>query len=193
MSRLWFFLIIFLFCCQGVVAQDVVTDVFVDETLAAFVGKPLPTPKMCNYQNLTRVPIVLNSREIIRSRDVVDGKFYEFVVKKNVVYKRKCLVPKGTIVTGRLETMTTKGMNGIPAMMIFDDFIISGIEPEKLKSYYIRRGLNLTMLVLPLKWALTILPPTGSLTNFIMGGPAKITPKTDITLYYYPEWQCSEI
>ena len=194
MNRLCKVLILLaLYFGQSALAQDIVNDVFVEETLSEYVGKSLPTAKVCNHQNLTRVPIVLNSKEVIRSRNVTDGEFYEFVVKKPVIYNHKCIVPKGTIVKGRLETMATKGMNGIPAMMIFDDFIIPGIEPEKLKSYYIKRGLNLTLLVLPLKWALTILPPTGSLTNFIMGGPAKISPRTDITLFYYPEWECSEI
>ena len=43
-------------------------------------------------------------------------------------------------------------------------------------------------MVYPIKWALTPIPGVGSLTNFILGGNAKITPKDKIIIYYYPEW-----
>ena len=39
-----------------------------------------------------------------------------------------------------------------------------------------------------MKWALTILPPSGSLTNFIKGGHAKLKTNEVIELYYYPDW-----
>ena len=49
-------------------------------------------------------------------------------------------------------------------------------------------GLDLSLLVFPIKWALTFLPPTGSLTNFILGGHASIKENKIIELYYYPNW-----
>lgn len=99
-------------------------------------------------------------------------------------------MPRGTEALARVETVATQGMNGIPAMIILDRFEIPGLDSAKMKSSYIKKGLNLTYIVLPVKWALTILPPTGSLTNFIVGGPAKVSPKKDVTIYYYPEWEC---
>ena len=49
-------------------------------------------------------------------------------------------------------------------------------------------GQDRSLIVFPLKWALTILPPTGSLTNFIKGGHAKVKTNKTITLYYHPNW-----
>ena len=186
-------LVLILFCfilnSQCVLSQDVLQDDFVDNSLQHYVGNTdSPKRLQYDYNSLVKIPIILNSKDVIRSRDAVDNKKYDFVVKDDVFYNGKCVVSAGTNVTGRLELMTTKGMNGIPAMMIFDDFEIPGVEAAKLKSTFVRRGLDLTLLVLPVKWALTILPPTGSLTNFIMGGPAKLSPKNDIVLYYYPDW-----
>ncbi len=177
------------FCGQGCFAQDLIRDTFVDESLTSYIGANLPCDvSKYNYQSLVKIPIVLNAKDTIRSRDAVNNTKYDFIVKEDVYYDGKCIVPQGTVVKGRLELVMPKGMNGIPAMMVFDDFEIPGIEMAKLKSYYVRRGFDLTLLVLPLKWALTILPPTGSLTNLIMGGPAKLSKNRDVTLYYYPEW-----
>lgn len=147
---------------------------------------------VCNFESTVSIPIVLNSLEKISSKDAVEGSTAQFCVKNDVIYKGKILVRRGQIVTGRIETVATQGMNGIPALIILDDFEIRGLDSNKIKSYYIKKGLNLTYMVLPIKWALTPLPPTGSLTNFIVGGPAAIKPKNDITLKYYPEWECED-
>ena len=87
------------------------------------------------------------------------------------------LVKKGETATARIETIISSGMNGIPYSIYLGDFKIPNLEQSKLLANYHKSGANRTYLVLPLKWALTFLPPTGSLTNFIMGGHAKIKEK----------------
>ena len=82
----------------------------------------------------------------------------------------------------------TPGMNGIPGSIVLNDFDIEGLSKNRITNDYEITGQNRSLLVFPLKWALTILPPTGSLTNLILGGHAKIKTKNHITLYYYPEW-----
>ena len=67
------------------------------------------------------------------------------------------------------------------------DFEIEGLKKEQLTPYYEIFGQDRTLMVLPLKWVLTVLPPSGSLTNFIMGGHVKLKPKKHITIFYYPE------
>ena len=88
----------------------------------------------------------------------------------------------------KVSIIITPGMNGIPASIILKDFEIDGVKSSRLTNEYEIFGQDRSLLVFPLKWALTILPPTGSLTNFIMGGHAKIKVKKPITIYYYPEW-----
>ena len=80
-------------------------------------------------------------------------------------------------------------MNGIPASIVFKDFDISEIAKGQISDTYEIYGQDRSWLVFPLKWALTILPPSGSLTNFIMGGHAKLKTKKPIIVYYYPEWK----
>ena len=53
---------------------------------------------------------------------------------------------------------------------------------------YTDKGFNRCYMVYPLKWALTLIPFAGSLTNFIKGGHAKIKTTEIVTLYYFPNW-----
>ena len=108
---------------------------------------------------------------------------------KDVVYKDTVILKSGDIVTGTLETIITSGMNGFPAEVIIDDFNIPNIKPSQLISTYNKRGQNRCFWVYPLKWSLTLIPFVGSLTNFIMGGEAKVKTSDVITIYYYPEWK----
>ena len=79
-------------------------------------------------------------------------------------------------------------MNGIPASIVFEDFKIDNVENGKLQNTLEVFGQDRSLIVFPIKWALTILPPTGSLTNFIMGGHARIRQGKTFTIYYHPEW-----
>ena len=98
------------------------------------------------------------------------------------------LFEKGAKFTANVAIYMDRGMNGVPAAIIVDNFKIDKIDSKKLSGVYIKRGLNLTPMVLPIKWALTPFPGVGSLTNFIIGGNATITPNDTITVYYCPEW-----
>ena len=80
-------------------------------------------------------------------------------------------------------------MNGFPAEIILGGFEIPGAKSSQLVDTYTKKGQNRCFIVYPIKWALTILPPTGSLTNLIKGGHAKIKAKDEIVIYYYPEWK----
>lgn len=158
-----------------------------------FAQAGVQAKSICNFESIVSLPVTLNSLETITSKESPEGKIVDFRVKNSVYYNGKILVKRGEVVKGRIETIATRGMNGIPAMIILGNFDVPGLDSKKLKSYYIKRGFNMTYLVLPIKWALTPLPPTGSLTNFILGGNARIKPEDDIVLKYYPEWECTEL
>ena len=179
----------FILSFSGVWAYE--QDLFVDETLvnSDYMSAQKRVP-YCNHENMTRVKIVMSPVKDIRSATAVDGDIVDFVVRKDVYYNDEMILLEGMRVKGHIETVVSQGMNGIPAMIFLEDFDIPGVPKEKLKSRYMKKGLNLSYIVFPLKWALTILPPSGSLTNFIIGGPAKISPRNKVTLYYYPEWEC---
>ena len=144
-----------------------------------------------NYESFDSVPVKLKviDGDISTKKDRgFEGQILELRVKQNVKYNGKIVIKNDTPATGIVQTIRTHGMNGIPAAIIIDNIKIQGIDSKKLKSTYIEKGVNLSLLVFPIKWALTPFPPTGSLTNFIMGGNAKINKNTVITVDYYPEW-----
>ena len=143
-----------------------------------------------NFESTTKIPIKIKIIEPIKSeKDVYEGQVIDFRVIKDVLYKEKAIFKRGDIISGRISTIITPGMNGIPASIIFTDFTyekdFSGQFMNELEIF----GQDRSLFVFPLKWALTPLPPTGSLTNFIMGGHAKIKTKKPITIFYYPEWK----
>lgn len=188
MNKVLAFLIVF-FAGMGAAHSDVL-----EENLQKYAGAELPAANpMCNFESIDRVPITLIPQETVTSKAGIDGATIKLKVKNNIFYRGKLLVSRGTLATAKVETVATQGMNGIPAMIIVDRFEIPGLDSSKMKSYYVKKGLNLTYLVLPIKWVLTPFPPTGSLANFIVGGPTKISPKTDVTIYYYPDWECEHI
>lgn len=196
MNRLFFicllFLIVSLPSYSNVAANvntdidkiNVKTDVEVEKQLSDCNVLPY------DYSSVEQVPIRVSITKGISTKDgLIEGTKYEFKVLKDVNYDNKLLLKEGDIITGRLETVVSSGMNGFPAEVIFDDFEIPGIKQSQLMSVYIKKGQNRCFWVYPLKWALTIIPFVGSLTNFIMGGHARVKTSDVITLYYYPEWK----
>ena len=143
-----------------------------------------------NYLSTERVPIYLTITKAISTKDrLQEGGIIEFKVLKNVYYNDSKVLSRGDIVPARIETIITSGMNGFPAEIIVDDFVVPGIEDSKLMSTYTKVGQNRCYWVYPLKWSLTLIPFVGSLTNFIKGGHAKIKTTDVVTLYYYPKWK----
>ena len=168
---------------------DIIKDELVEETLKGKVFDEIEVNTDYNYESTERLVIKLKIlHDISTKKYIQEGDILKFVVKQNVRYNRKLIVKQGTIATARVKAYTTRGLNGIPGQIIIDDFKIPGLDSNKLKSTYINRGLDLTVLVLPIKWALTPIPFVGSFTNLIIGGHGKITDKDNITLYYYPHW-----
>ncbi len=132
-------------------------------------------------------PIKISIIKPIESeKDIYEGQIIKFKVVQNVFNDRKIIIKRGTPCIARVETIITNGMNGIPASIILGNFQIPEIDSDELQCEYEKFGLDLSLLVFPIKWLLTPLPPTGSLTNFIKGGHVKITQDQIITINYYP-------
>ena len=174
-------------CCLIIFAQCAhsIQDDFVNLTLKNSL-KPNAHTKY-NYTSTTKIPVYLKITEDIKSeKDIFEGQNVKFIVVDDVVYNGATILPKNTIIPAKVETIITSGMNGIPASIIFGSFKF--YDKNKFDYTYEVFGQDRSLLVFPLKWALTPLPPTGSLTNLIMGGHAKLKTKKIITIYYHPEW-----
>jgi len=143
-----------------------------------------------NYESTTKLPVKIRIIERIKSeKDIEEGDILKFKVYKDINYNSKTIIPQNSILQAKVKTIITPGMNGIPASIILGDFEVENISKGEFSNSIEVFGQDRSLIVFPLKWALTILPPTGSLTNFIMGGHVKIKEKKTLTVYYYPEWK----
>lgn len=182
------FVLIFILSNTGF-AYALMNDNFVDTTLKLkTLEKPQPHLEY-NYLDTTQIPVKLSIiRDILSEGDVYEGQTIQFRVKSNVIYKGQVVIKKDTIVPAKVETIIVSGMNGIPASVIVGSFQFENIPSGQITNTYEFFGQDRSLWVFPLKWALTPLPPTGSLTNFIKGGHAKLDRDDTVTIYYYPNW-----
>ena len=189
MNRIIFTAMFFCLSLMPACSAELVRDNLVDSTLQGKAIKKPPVKNVYNFESVKRIPIELSIISDIGSeQDITEGQTIVFRSLNDVWYNKKCIVKKGDFVKAKVETIITSGMNGIPASIIFDDFQFDNIEEDKLQDSYEKFGQDRSLWVYPLKWALTFLPPTGTLTNFIKGGHAKLKTHEVITVYYYPEW-----
>ncbi|MBQ9245025.1 hypothetical protein IJ182_02015 [bacterium] len=170
-------------------AKELLNDSLSDSLKNIKIDKPSTNTKY-NYQSFEKVAIPLRISEKISTKDteMYDNRPLVFYVSDNVKFKGKTILQRGTKFTANVSTYMSRGMNGIPATLVIENFKSHNIDSKKLKGIYIKKGLNLTPLVLPIKWMLTPFPGVGTLTNFIVGGNATINPNDEIIIYYYPNW-----
>ncbi len=169
---------------------ELINDELVDTTLKnKDIQKPLSNTAY-NYESFEKIPIKLKISERITTKKdkIYDNQELTFYVKQPVKYNNKTILKQGDIFTANIATYMSKGMNGIPAVIIIDNFKSQNIDSNKIKGTYIKKGLSLSLMVFPIKWALTPIPGVGSLTNFILGCNASIKEKDTIIIYYYPNW-----
>lgn len=186
-----FFAFIFLFfVVSSASVYALERDTFIEEILAdKQIEKPIQNLKY-DYTEVDKIPIKLQIQSPITTKNdsIVEGQVIDFVVREDVKYNHKVVVPKGTKVTAVIQTYQSRGMNGIPAIIVLDDFEIPNLDKSKLKDDYIKRGQDRSYIVFPIKWALTLIPFAGYSTNLILGGHAHIKKKHNVVIYYYPKW-----
>lgn len=167
-----------------------VRDVFAEEYFADKVSEKPETNLDYNYESLEKVPIRLKIDKKIQTgkySDIYEGQKVNLKVLKSVKYNGETLVKAGTIATATIETYSLRGMNGVPASIVLNNFEIPGIDKNMTGGAFVKKGASLTLLVLPIKWALTPIPFVGSTTNLIFGGNAVLSPDNTFEIYYYPE------
>lgn len=183
------FIIILLLIGQISFAHAFIQDDFVVKTLSDKNILPPKTNLEYNYQDTTKIKIPIKIKDTVKSEKVLEeGQILEFRTTSTVKKKGVIIVRKNQVVKAQVITLIKNGMNGIPASIVIGNFETAGLDTNKITSEYEIFGADLSLLVFPLKWALTFLPPTGSLTNFILGGHAKIKDNKTIDIYYYPNW-----
>lgn len=184
------FILLFLLFTEGAVFA-IQTDTFIEERLSGKIFKKPEEHLFYNYENTDKVIIPLQITKTIASSgkyETYEGDIVEFTVKENVFYKGNLFVKKGTKVSARVDIVLKKGISGIPGEIHLSDFNIPDINKGQIIEPVEKCGQNRMLWILPLKFVLTFLPPSGSFTNIIFGGDAKIKPKNTLKLTVYPNW-----
>lgn len=189
MNKFFNLLIICIFLSFCSCSAEIVQDNFVEQTLKNVPIEEPFTHLEYNYQDTEKLPVRLSLTNEIQSENYVyEGQTVYFRVLNNVYYNNQIIIKKETIVPAKILLIITPGMNGIPASIVFGDFEFDNITYGQITNSYEVFGLDRSLWVFPLKWALTPLPPTGSLTNFILGGHVRVKTSKVITIYYHPNW-----
>lgn len=186
--------LLFLFVFSSLSTYALERDLFIEEYLnEKEVEKPIQNLNY-DYTSVEKIPIKLQILEAITTKNnkISEGQLIDFVVREDVKYNHKVVIPKGTKVTAVVQTYQSRGMNGIPGIIVLDNFKIPNVNNSRLKSIYIKRGQDRSYIVFPIKWALTLIPFAGYSTNLILGGHAQIKKKHNVIIYYYPKWIKSE-
>ena len=192
MNKIFCSLFLFIFSSLSTYALE--RDIFIEEYLnTKEIEKPVQNLNY-DYTSVEKIPIKLQISKAIttKNNEISEGQLIDFVVREDVKYNHKVVIPKGTKVTAVVQTYQTRGMNGIPGIIVLDNFKIPNVNNSRLKSIYIKRGQDRSYIVFPIKWALTLIPFAGYSTNLILGGHAQIKKKHNVIIYYYPKWIKSE-
>lgn len=182
-----FHLLIFTLCFCPICYAEIIQDEIANK-LPKYIQKPKINNNY-NFESTVKLPVRMRILEEVHcEKDVYEGQILKFRVTKAVYHNSENLIPENSIITARVKAIITSGMNGIPASIILDDFNINNLKKGQFANNIEIFGQDRSLIVFPLKWVLTVIPPTGSLTNLIRGGHAKIKTKKTIILDYYPEW-----
>lgn len=109
-----------------------------------------------------------------------EGSYLEFVTVKDIKYNGK-IYPSGTIVKGRIETVSQNAINGDPANVVIGSFDLQGIP---LYGEISKTGADRMLWVKPLSFAVGFFGVPGILLMFVRGGHAKIKPKEIYTISF---------
>ena len=184
---LFYIFIIQFFAGQYAFSAELIQDELATELLKGKHYEKPSTNTLYNYEDTRYKKIRLKIIADIKSeKDVYEGQTVYFESVDDVYLNKEKILSKGDFVPARVETIIKSGMNGIPASIIFSNFKINKIKNYQINDTYEVFGQDRSLWVFPLKWALTPLPPTGSLTNFIKGGRAKLKTNEIIELKFYP-------
>ena len=184
MNKIFLTIIALLFCTH-IQATELIKDDFVDEWFKDKDINIIEPITEYNYESLKRTKIILSPTEKVSTpHNIYDGQVIHLQVKRNARIG-KDLLTRGTPAEAIIEVFTTNGMSGIPGTITLGRINIDGIDNSHLRYYYVKKGQDRTLWILPVKWALTFIPFAGTLTNLIKGGQANLSPADDITVYYY--------
>lgn len=128
---------------------------------------------------LEQINIRICNRITTKSKKLDEGDYLEFETLKPVTIKNKTY-PKGTTVTGRIETVSQNRPKGVPADLVIGNFIIDN---HNLVGEITKTGANRSLWVYPVSCVGACFFGLGAFLLFIRGGHAKISPTEHFVIH----------
>ncbi len=128
------------------------------------------------------IPVKIQIKKHFSTKHKVDeGDFVEFKTLADVKIKNKTY-QAGTIVQGRIETISQNKIWGVPSDLVIGNFTING---EPLKGEINKTGANRSLWLYPTIYITTMMFGVGLLLIPLRGGHAKIKPTQVYTVHYH--------
>lgn len=126
-------------------------------------------------------PIKIRIKKYLSSKHKVDeGDYVEFETVADTIINKKNY-PAGTIIKGRIETLSLNKIWGVPSDLTVGNFSIDG---KPLNGEISKTGANRSLWLYPTVYMTTFFFGVGLLLIPIRGGHAKIKPQQIYTVYY---------
>ena len=170
MKKFW--LIILSFFILGASA------VFADDFHKFYKHVSANATKNYNYEDLNRLPLKIRiMSDISTKKNLAEGQRIVFLTTEDAVLSHKKVLPAGSRIFGRVETLSNNERMGIPANLIIGNFKIEYMPSVKLDGTINKQGANRTIWVKPL----------APLFFAVKGGHAKVKTTEIYEVYYSPK------
>lgn len=167
----------------------IITDNLADKTLKNIPIKTEKANIKFDFESIKQVPVKMSiTQKISTKTHLKEGQKLDFKVIKDVVLDKNLELKKGTIITGKLETISLNQAFGVPADIVIDDFKTVVNKSEiNLEGNIHKIGANRSLWVYPVGYTTGIMFFGAGFALFtVRGGHAKIRTKDVYEAYYMP-------
>ena len=161
--------------------KNVITDDFSEKYLSEYKNV-VYLPKKYDFLSLNKIIVKIKPKKYYSTRMKIDeGKRLEFVVIDDVYVNNKLLIPKNSIITGRIEMISLNKPKGVPSDLIIGNFLFKDIS---LDGNIQKTGAKRYYWVMPAAFALnSVFFVLGYPLWAVRGGHAKLTTHQKFEIY----------
>ncbi len=154
--------------------NSLIEDDFVKSHLVKFANVSYHK-KIYNFENLNHTIVKICAKNFVSTKFLKsEGQIIEFITTEDVIQNKKVIIPKNSVITARVETISPNMSRGIPADLIIGNFKYGNINLEGEIS---KTGASRIYWIIPLAFiANTLFYGSGYILWIIRGGHAKLKP-----------------
>jgi len=142
-----------------------------------------------DFSSIDRIIIPMKINKLVTSNEVQSGDKIFFIITQDIKINNKITIPQGTKISAIVEYALPGQLKGEAGSMIVDKFKIEGFDEFSPDGKISLNGANRRFWILPLAKAMNALTIVGGYPLYLIkGGPAKITPNKEYSLYLWGKY-----